>query len=184
MSRVRQHSLDGTQPEVRRRAEWVLRQGSGRIGVSSAYRSYDEQARLRQRYLRGEGPPAARPGTSEHNFGRAVDFDVSPNSRSEYAFMQEIARGGGFWFPIRSEPWHAELDPDRGPLPDDPEEDDMAARAVTRGTDDSTLWAVIGGRRWAIRSPTELHALTDAGLVARGNHVELPPDTFDRIPEA
>ena len=40
--------------------------------VTSGFRTYDEQARLYQRYLHG-GPLAAKPGTSSHEFGQAVD---------------------------------------------------------------------------------------------------------------
>jgi hypothetical protein len=40
--------------------------------VTSGFRSYAEQAALYQRYLHG-GPLAAKPGTSSHEFGQAVD---------------------------------------------------------------------------------------------------------------
>ena len=43
-------------------------------GPLSAYRTYDQQAELYQQYLDGVGPPAAPPGTSEHNLGTAVDL--------------------------------------------------------------------------------------------------------------
>ena len=43
-------------------------------GPLSAYRTYDQQAALYQQYLDGTGAPANPPGTSEHNFGTAVDL--------------------------------------------------------------------------------------------------------------
>lgn len=46
--------------------------------VTSTYRSYQQQARLYRRYLAGLSPyPAAPPGRSLHEQGRAFDMVVS-----------------------------------------------------------------------------------------------------------
>jgi phosphopantetheine adenylyltransferase len=42
--------------------------------ITSGVRSYEEQERLYRRYKSGEGGLAAPPGTSRHEFGRAVDI--------------------------------------------------------------------------------------------------------------
>jgi LysM repeat protein len=42
-------------------------------GPMSGYRTYAQQAELYRRYLAGIGPLAARPGTSAHETGRALD---------------------------------------------------------------------------------------------------------------
>lgn len=113
------------------------------IGVSSGYRSYDEQVYLYNCYqerLRtgkckcGSCNLAAVPGSSPHNFGEAIDqhpdYDVSPA-------IQRAAERWGLWFPVLSpqrEPWHIELISRRKPgypmppLPAQPQpsEDPMA----------------------------------------------------------
>ncbi len=50
-------------------------------GPLSAYRTYDQQAQLYQDYLNGTGPLAAPPGTSAHEYGKAVDVP-DPSMRS------------------------------------------------------------------------------------------------------
>ena len=45
-------------------------------GPLSAYRTYDQQAQLYDEYLNGTGPPAAPPGTSNHENGTAVDVET------------------------------------------------------------------------------------------------------------
>ena len=50
-------------------------------GPLSAYRTYEQQADLYQQYIDGIGALAAPPGTSEHNFGIALDV-ATPEMRS------------------------------------------------------------------------------------------------------
>jgi LysM repeat protein len=50
-------------------------------GPLGAYRTYDQQAELYREYLNGTGARAARPGTSEHNLGIALDL-ATPEMRS------------------------------------------------------------------------------------------------------
>lgn len=46
--------------------------------VTSVYRSMQKQRQLYERYLRGESKyPAAPPGHSYHNYGRAMDISAS-----------------------------------------------------------------------------------------------------------
>lgn len=42
-------------------------------GPNSSYRTYDTQVRFWNDYQAGRGPIAARPGTSNHGWGKAVD---------------------------------------------------------------------------------------------------------------
>jgi hypothetical protein len=84
-------ALRGLDPEVRERAELVLawaRHWSIPVNVTSGYRSFAEQTRLRRNFDRCvaerkfPGPgcrfPANRPGDSAHNFGLAFDSTVAP----------------------------------------------------------------------------------------------------------
>ncbi|WP_158542886.1 M15 family metallopeptidase [Phytoactinopolyspora halophila] len=84
--------------------------------VGNAYRSYDQQVDLY-----AEKPNlAARPGTSQHGWGLAVDFECGANSYSS-AFYDWLATAGGeygwhnpSWAQpegSRPEPWHWEFDP-------------------------------------------------------------------------
>lgn len=50
-------------------------------GPASAHRTYEQQAQLYEDYLNGVGPPAAPPGTSNHESGLAVDLET-PEMRS------------------------------------------------------------------------------------------------------
>jgi len=62
--------------------------------VTSVFRSWAEQTRLRERYERGESRwPANRPGDSAHNFGWAFDSVVPA---ADLDFWTEIRRYVGF----------------------------------------------------------------------------------------
>lgn len=55
----------------------------------SGYRNNDQQNILYQKYLRGEGGIAAKPGYSWHNYGRAVDL-VPVKESGENAWNSEL----------------------------------------------------------------------------------------------
>lgn len=73
------------------------------IRVTSARRTHSEQARLYKAYLRGDndGLPAMPPGTSDHEFGLAVDIarpGVHPLEDPFLAAMgAEWQKRGGRW---------------------------------------------------------------------------------------
>jgi hypothetical protein len=51
----------------------------GSVAVTSTQRSYATQASLYRRYVAGQSTyPAAPPGTSYHEFGRAFDLKAAP----------------------------------------------------------------------------------------------------------
>lgn len=74
----------------------VARRYGLRPTVTSTYRTIREQQRLYSEYLAGRHPyPVARPGTSLHNYGLAVDLVSSDN-----AWLGEVWRSwGGQWSP-------------------------------------------------------------------------------------
>lgn len=84
-------------------------------GPNSSYRSYAKQVEFYNAYLAGRGPLAARPGTSNHGWGRAVDIPTAQMQamvrRYGHRFGWGIA-GGQLSSDAPSEPWHCTF---RGP---------------------------------------------------------------------
>ena len=64
-------------------------------------RSAADQVRAWNLYRAGKGPLAARPGTSAHEKGRAIDVNPYPNG-SEIALMRRFGLG----LTVGGEPWH------------------------------------------------------------------------------
>lgn len=79
-------------------------EGGGLLRVTSAFRTYEQQAKLYEAWLAGTGNLAAKPGTSLHESGRAVD------ARGSEAWEQAMSREG-FRRTVISEPWHWEFRP-------------------------------------------------------------------------
>jgi LysM repeat protein len=71
-------------------------------GPDSAYRSYDEQARLYRSYKQGKGNLAAAPGQSEHERGTAVDV-ATPQMRWA---IDRLGARYGWRGSVSSEWWH------------------------------------------------------------------------------
>lgn len=69
--------------------------------VNSSTRSREQQQKLYDAYLAGTGNLAARPGTSLHEKGRAIDARGTPSW--EAAMVRE-----GWRRTVSSEPWHWE----------------------------------------------------------------------------
>ena len=74
------------------------------IGITDSYRPYAEQVDLaRRKGLYSQGGLAAKPGTSDHGWGMAVDLDL--NSQAQ-AWMRANAAKYGFKEDTPREPWH------------------------------------------------------------------------------
>lgn len=72
--------------------------------VTSAYRSSAQQALLYRRYLAGQSQfPAAPPGRSYHEFGRAIDVVARPEV---LAWMGAVWTSWGGTWGGRSDPIH------------------------------------------------------------------------------
>lgn len=92
-------------PQFRPFADYLLafaRAQDARFVLTSTYRSPSDQARLYNRYLRGESPlPALPPGRSQHERGLAVDMarlGVDPRSDDLLAQLGAAWRAaGGVW---------------------------------------------------------------------------------------
>lgn len=80
--------------------------------VNSGYRSYAEQAELYDQYLHHGGTLAAKPGTSNHEGGRALDVSVR-TKRGKVpvgvsARRRAALRKYGLCLPVPGELWHVE----------------------------------------------------------------------------
>jgi hypothetical protein len=74
------------------------------IGITDSYRPYAEQVDLaRRKGLYSQGGLAARPGTSDHGWGLAVDLDLDSKAQ---AWMRANAGRYGFVEDTPREPWH------------------------------------------------------------------------------
>ena len=94
-------------------ANWLaLRRLGGRelgvwiapIGPRGSYRGYADQEYFWNLYRSGRGNLAARPGTSNHGWGRAVDLAAPPSMRPVIDHFG--AAYGWRWGEARSENWH------------------------------------------------------------------------------
>jgi len=89
--------LRGMDSRVRPYAEWahaIANYYDIDPTVTSTFRSWEEQTKLRDRWERGESAfPANRPGDSSHNYGWSWDSVVPP---SQQDFWDDIRRYVGF----------------------------------------------------------------------------------------
>ena len=72
------------------------------LEIRSAHRSRHEQEVLYQKYLNGTGNLAAKPGTSNHESGQAIDFGNTPGA---YDWLAKNAGRFGLKN-LPGEPWH------------------------------------------------------------------------------
>jgi LAS superfamily LD-carboxypeptidase LdcB len=76
--------------------------------VRTAYRPFADQEYFWNLYTSGRGALAARPGTSNHGWGLALDLDLDGAAQS---WMREHGWQYGFVESVPREPWHWEYRP-------------------------------------------------------------------------
>jgi hypothetical protein len=82
----------------------AARRDGVQIGINDSYRSFAEQVDMvRRKGLYSQGGLAAKPGTSDHGWGMAVDLDLNPTAQ---AWMRANASRFGFVEDTPREPWH------------------------------------------------------------------------------
>jgi len=82
----------------------AARQQGVTIGITDSYRPFAEQVDLaRRKGLYANGGLAAKPGTSDHGWGLAVDLDLDARAQ---AWMRQHAGQFGFAETTPREPWH------------------------------------------------------------------------------
>lgn len=104
------HKLYAPAAEAWKGAVAAARADGVDLKVTDSYRSFDQQVDLADRKgLYGDGGLAARPGTSNHGWGLAVDIDVS--NPSTMAWVKANGYKFGFVEAVPREPWHWEYRP-------------------------------------------------------------------------
>lgn len=83
------------------------------LSITSGFRTFAKQKRLRDLFEQGKGNLAARPGRSNHQHGQALDlntggFDGSPI----YDWLKKNGPKHGFIRTVNKEHWHWEFRPD------------------------------------------------------------------------
>lgn len=77
--------------------------------VRSSYRTYEEQVQLYWQYLHYGGNLAAKPGTSRHEKGNALDLGNAKNIDIGFdPKAVDALKSEGFVFAVPSEKWHVE----------------------------------------------------------------------------
>jgi LAS superfamily LD-carboxypeptidase LdcB len=110
--------VDGVPVEVTTaRALEAMKAAADKDGVYlqawSGFRSNEKQAALYEAWKAGVGNPAAKPGFSNHQSGRAVDINLLGVPPETYAWLKKHAAEFGFRRTVASEPWHWEHSPPR-----------------------------------------------------------------------
>lgn len=106
-----QSTVNGLNAQFNANLQRLLKDAPGKVTIGSGYRSYDQQARLYQRWVNrvpGQAP-AAKPGKSNHNHGTAADLvyeggHYGPTGK----WVRANAERYGLFFPMSYEPWHIE----------------------------------------------------------------------------
>ena len=82
------------------------------LGVVSGFRTFEQQKKLRDRYLRGTGNLAARPGYSNHQHGQAFDLNIGGfDGNPVYDWLRRNGPRLGFIRTVNREHWHWEYRP-------------------------------------------------------------------------
>lgn len=93
--------INGLVPQVKRALAFAAAHG-WHGSVSSGFRTYAEQVALYQAYLNGTGNLAAKPGTSNHEGGQAVDV----TDYGAFGAAMDQMGAGRLYSRISVEPWH------------------------------------------------------------------------------
>jgi len=101
-------TLDGVNPQLAAIARKIMAESGGRITITSGRRDSAEQQVLYDRYKAGNGPLAAKPGTSRHEHGEAIDFG------GDMGLLAQLARKYGLSNSVPGEPWHWTLGGEEG----------------------------------------------------------------------
>jgi zinc D-Ala-D-Ala carboxypeptidase len=98
------HRLWAPAAEAFQRLKAAAKRDAVSVGVTDSYRSYAEQVDVaRRKGLHSQGGLAAKPGTSEHGWGKSLDLDLGATAQR---WMRAHAGQYGFTENVSREPWH------------------------------------------------------------------------------
>jgi hypothetical protein len=98
------HRLWAPAAEAFQRLRSAAQRAGVHIGVTDSYRSYAEQVDVaRRKGLHSQGGLAAKPGTSEHGWGKSLDLRLDSSAQR---WMRRHADEYGFTENVSREPWH------------------------------------------------------------------------------
>jgi D-alanyl-D-alanine carboxypeptidase len=98
------HRLWAPAAEAFQRLQAAAKRAGVHIGVTDSYRSYAEQVDVaRRKGLHSQGGLAAKPGTSEHGWGKSLDLALGADAQR---WMRAHAGAYGFTENVSREPWH------------------------------------------------------------------------------
>lgn len=103
------HRLAAPAAAAFRELEAAAKRDGVTFGVTDSYRSYEAQVDLvKRKGLYSQGGLAARPGTSDHGWGKALDLDLDPKAQ---AWMRANGAKYGWVENVPREPWHWAFQP-------------------------------------------------------------------------
>ncbi len=94
---------EGLREPLKSIVEKIIDESGGRVTISSGYRTHEEQQTLYNNYIAGKGNLAAKPGSSRHEHGMAVDFGGDLN------LAAQLASKHGLIASVPDERWHYTL---------------------------------------------------------------------------
>ncbi|MCW2923138.1 MAG: D-alanyl-D-alanine carboxypeptidase [Thermoleophilia bacterium] len=98
----------GLRPDLAGSLDALSRELGVTISVISGNRTLKEQALLYEKYRKGTGNLAAKPGTSNHERGQAADAYVDAVPLAKVPGAAAAAARLGLHFPVNGEAWHVE----------------------------------------------------------------------------
>lgn len=96
---------DNMSPALQSIVSRIIQESNGQVWLGSGWRSPEQQRDLYSRWISGQYnvPAVARPGTSHHESGTAVDFG------GNLELAQRLGLKYGLRFNVDGEAWHGEL---------------------------------------------------------------------------
>lgn len=152
-------TLEGVQPALASAYQALVAASPYKLGITSAWRSDEQQVKLWNAYQNGTGNLAAKPESlggpgSNHTRGGAIDIEFYDNPEA-VAWVHANAAKFGIHFPVQGENWHAELIDGSGVAPNAGFDDDTLQYNITMNGEPQNPEDVLASRIESIMSMIE-----------------------------